>query len=734
MEFTGIVQSIIYRNPDNGYTVLNVQSDKGEQLTAVGALMLVGEGEQVLLKGDIKSHPRFGRQLAVTSYERIAPRTASAVIAYLGSGVVKGVGPALAKTIVDQFGLDTLRIMEEEPDRLCEVRGIGHKKSAMICESFRENYKMREILMALEPYGVTVNQAYRLYKTYGDLCLAKVQENPYRMIEDVEGIGFLTADKIAQNVAGFEFDSRSRLEAGLRFALTDAMQEYGHTYLPREKLLIKAQGLLGVGEEALQEAIDNMADDGRLLIQYPDGDTDCVFLPYLARMEDSIAAHLFALREAPSTQELWDLGKYEKELGLTLSDEQRSAVKAALNAGLIVITGGPGTGKTTIIRVIVRALFERQLSVGLAAPTGRAAKRMTEATGFDAATIHRLLEYNPSEGFVRNRDKQLDFDAIVIDEMSMVDAPLMYALLQAVPQGTRLILVGDRDQLPPVGCGDVLKDVIESGAVQVIRLTEIFRQAQQSAIVMNAHRINNGQMPDLSPTHNDFVFEELLSPDAVLNRILSLFAREKSALGSSEPLMDVQVLTPMKKGTLGVYNLNMNLQATLNPPSPLKEEHSFGSTTFREGDKIMQIKNDYKVEWTKQQQDGTLQDGTGAFNGDLGTLYRVNERERTLTVLFDDNRMANYDFAQADELDLAYCISIHKSQGSEFRTVLLPLAGGPPMLLTRNLLYTAVTRARELVFCVGRRETIAQMVHTCMTRRRYTSLAQRLKARLTETE
>ncbi len=622
--------------------------------------------------------------------------------------------------------MDTLRVMEKEPERLLEISGIGRKKLEMITQSFNENRSMRDILMALAPYGITVNQAYRMYKTYGDLALAKVQENPYQLIDDIDGIGFMTADAIAQRVAGFETNSAARLFAGIKYALQDARTEYGHTYLPYEKLVLKASGLLNADAELMTDAVDAMIAEGALVEQLV-GEQKGIFLPYIARMESAIAQKLIQLSEPPVINPFWDVPQYERELGLTLSESQRAAVTKALDAGVMIITGGPGTGKTTIIRCITHAFSGMGMTFALAAPTGRAAKRMTEATGADARTIHRLLEYNPQEGFVRNKDNPLVYDLVIVDEMSMVDVPLMNALLNALPRGTRLLLVGDADQLPPVGCGDVLRDCLTSGRLPVIRLTEIFRQAARSRIITNAHRINQGQMPILSEEESDFIFEQILPPERILTRVRDLCQRAFGQLNTSEPLMDVQVLAPMKKGILGVENLNRVLQAALNPPDDQKPEHLFGETLFRQGDKIMQIKNDYKVSWCRQDAAGAMQEGTGVFNGDLGTLYRLDTLNRSMHVLFDDGRLAEYSFTQSDELDLAYCISIHKSQGSEFPTVLLPLAGGPAMLLNRNLLYTAVTRAKGLVYCLGHRDTVERMVRTVQSRRRYTSLSVRLQ-------
>ena len=727
MEITGVVDRIIYRNADNGYTVLSLRTESAEGfMTLCGTLPLASVGEQLRAEGAIKYHQKYGQQFVVTFAETLAPSTQLAIETYLAGGTIKGIGPAMARLIVDRFGMDTLQIMEKEPERLLEISGIGRKKLEMITQSFNENRSMRDILMALAPYGITVNQAYRMYKSYGDLALAKVQENPYQLIDDIDGIGFMTADAIAQRVAGFETNSAARLFAGIKYALQDARTEYGHTYLPFDKLVIKASGLLGTEDELLTDAVDAMIAEGSLVEQFV-GEQRGIFLPFVARMESAIAQKLLQLSEPPVANPFWNVSQYERELGLTLSESQRIAVSSALDAGVMIITGGPGTGKTTIIRCITHAFSGMGMTYALAAPTGRAAKRMTEATGADAKTIHRLLEYNPQEGFVRNKDNPLVYDLIIVDEMSMVDVPLMYALLNALPRGTRLLMVGDADQLPPVGCGDVLRDCMDSGRLPVIRLTEIFRQAAQSRIITNAHRINQGQMPILSQEESDFIFEEILPPEKILARVTELCQRECGRLGTSEPLMDVQVLAPMKKGMLGVENLNRVLQAALNPAAVGKPEHPFGETLFRQGDKVMQIKNDYKLPWYRQDPTGAMQEGSGVFNGDLGTLYHLDTVNRTMHILFDDGRLAEYSFTQSDELDLAYCISIHKSQGSEFPTVLLPLAGGPAMLLNRNLLYTAVTRAKGLVYCLGHRDTVARMVRTVQSRRRYTSLAVRLQ-------
>ena len=724
MELTGTIENIIYRNADNGYTVLELFSDEGEHITAVGSLALCNRGERVTLTGQYASHPKYGRQFKAASAKTLAPSTLSAIESYLGSGLIRGVGASTAHAIVQSFGMNTLDILDNAPERLLEISGIGKKRAAMIAASYQENMQMRDIMLALEPYGVTVTQALKLYRIYGGLCLARIEENPYQMIADVEGIGFVIADRIAQNVPGFSYDSASRLSAGILYALNLARMEYGHTYVPRASLISYAVKLLGVDEEAVSDTLDALIGKGELVYQMV-GDDDGIFLPWVQRMEQSVAEKLIQLTEKPIANPFLNLALTQNH-SIQLAPQQYEAVEAALNEGLLVITGGPGTGKTTIIRCITEILSDMQMDFALAAPTGRAAKRMTEATGYEAKTIHRLLEYIPGEGFTRNDENPLFYDIVIIDEASMVDIPLMSALLKAIVPGTRLILVGDSDQLPPVGCGDALRDIIKSDVVRVVRLTEIFRQAQESYIVQNAHLVNHGEMPRLDLADSDFRFEELASQDAVLARLIALCTHPAPVLHTNEPLLDIQVLAPMKKGTLGVYNINRALQAALNPPAPGKREQAFGDTVFREGDKIMQMQNDYKVEWTRRGQSGEVVEGTGAFNGDLGTVYRIDPAARRLSVLFDDDRLANYDFSQVDTLSLAYCISIHKSQGSEFPIVLLPLAGGTPLLLTRNLLYTAITRAKSQVCCIGRRETIRAMVDKNRSTRRYTSLAQRL--------
>ena len=727
MQITGTIQTIIYRNADNGWTVLELTAENGERLSAVGTLPLCAVGERVELEGAFVTHPRYGRQFKASSAKTLAPATLAAIEGYLGSGVIKGVGAATAHAIVAHFGMDTLSVLDEQPERLTEIPGIGKKRGVLIAASYRDNRQMRDVMLALEPYGVTVNQAWKLYRIYGEGCIARIEENPYQIIADVDGIGFVTADRIAQNVSGFSFDSPARLRAGLLYELAQGCGEYGHTYLPRASLLDYAQRLLGVGQEALADALDDMIGAREVVYQMV-GDVDGVFQPRLCAMENEIAARLIKLAALPEVNPFLEAAAAAPRGSIRLAPQQAEAVRLAMTQGVLVVTGGPGTGKTTIIRCITEILTDMQMEFALTAPTGRAAKRMSEATGCEARTLHRLLEYVPGEGFKRNADDPLLYDMIIVDEASMVDVPLLHALLAAIPAGTRLIMVGDSDQLPSVGPGDALRDIIASGVVRVVRLTEIFRQAQQSLIVTNAHRINAGRMPLLdNGAQSDFRFEEYQSQEQALERVLGLCAHPDASLPVGEPLMDIQVLAPMKKGPLGVYNLNARLQAALNPPSPDKAEHAFGERILRVGDKVMQVQNNYKVEWTRRGPNGASIEGAGAFNGDLGTVYRIDNGARRFSILFDDDRLAHYEFTQSDEIELAYCISIHKSQGSEFPVVILPLCGGPPVLLTRNLLYTALTRARRQVVCLGRRETVAAMVQNNRDMRRYTALAVRLR-------
>ena len=725
MELTGTVKAIIYRSEDTGFTVLELTNEAGEDMTAIGEMPLAGVGERVELTGQWTEHKTYGHQFRAETCKTLAPATLTALKNYLASGLIKGVGESTAQAIVQTFGMETLDVLEKEPARLAEVPGIGQIRAQTIGASYGAQLGLRDIMLGLQKYGVTIGQAMKLYKIYGELCLAKIEENPYRLIDDVEGIGFKTADAIARN-GGVEPDAPYRLRAGLKYTLQWARQE-GHTYLPREKLVEVAAGLLQAEIAPVERTLTELLLEGQLIQEQLPGE-DGIFLPGMFRTEQDCALRLLRLQgqsalDNPFFRPKAQIARLEQQLDITLAPAQRQAVELALKAGALVITGGPGTGKTTILRFVITLLEEMGTEYALCAPTGRAAKRMGEATGRDASTIHRLLEYSYGEGgFGRNAENTLLADVVVVDEMSMVDVPLMAALLRALAPGTRLIMVGDSDQLPSVGPGNVLRDMVDSGQIPVVRLTEIFRQSGRSAIVTNAHRINEGQMPILEGLE-DFGFEPMEEQEAVIRRLIALNSGKAAKLGAQEPLQDIQVLAPMKKGPLGVYNLNKRLQEALNPPAHKKKERKYGDVVFREGDKVMQIKNDYRLAWTRSLPHQPPEMGEGVYNGDLGTIMSIDLYEQTLEVLFDDGRSAVYSFSMLEELELAYCISIHKSQGSEFPIVLLPLLGGPPMLLNRNLLYTAVTRARHMVCILGRQSCIQQMVRNNQVKRRYSGLA-----------
>lgn len=725
MELTGTVKAIIYRSEDTGFTVLELTNEAGEDMTAIGEMPLAGVGERVELTGQWTEHKTYGRQFRAETCKTLAPATLTALKNYLASGLIKGVGESTAQAIVQTFGMETLDVLEKEPARLAEVPGIGQIRAQTIGASYGAQLGLRDIMLGLQKYGVTIGQAMKLYKIYGELCLAKIEENPYRLIDDVEGIGFKTADAIARN-GGVEPDAPYRLRAGLKYTLQWARQE-GHTYLPREKLVEVAAGLLQADIAPVERTLTELLLEGQLIQEQLPGE-DGIFLPGMFRTEQDCALRLLRLQgqsalDNPFFRPKAQIARLEQQLDITLAPAQRQAVELALKAGALVITGGPGTGKTTILRFVITLLEEMGTEYALCAPTGRAAKRMGEATGRDASTIHRLLEYSYGEGgFGRNAENTLLADVVVVDEMSMVDVPLMAALLRALAPGTRLIMVGDSDQLPSVGPGNVLRDMVDSGQIPVVRLTEIFRQSGRSAIVTNAHRINEGQMPILEGLE-DFGFEPMEEQEAVIRRLIALNSGKAAKLGAQEPLQDIQVLAPMKKGPLGVYQLNKRLQEALNPPAHKKKERKYGDVVFREGDKVMQIKNDYRLAWTRSLPHQPPEMGEGVYNGDLGTIMSIDLYDQTLEVLFDDGRSAVYSFSMLEELELAYCISIHKSQGSEFPIVLLPLLGGPPMLLNRNLLYTAVTRARHMVCILGRQSCVQQMVRNNQVKRRYSGLA-----------
>ncbi len=729
----GYVEHIVFRNADNGYTVFQLIAD-GEEMTCVGSFPMISEGELIEVSGTMKTHPLYGGQLQVDRYELLAPEDEAAMERYLGSGAIKGIGVALAARIVRRFHGDTFRIIEEEPERLAEVKGISERKAREISEQMEEKKELRQTMMFLAQYGVSASLSVKLYRQYGAKTVQTVRENPYRLADDIDGVGFRTADELAARI-GIHTNSDYRIRSGLLYVLQQAAGE-GHTCLPREQLLRRAAELLGVEEEDLTTQMMNLGIEGKLVIKEQDAQT-LVFYSQYYYMELNVAKMLHDLNlkcEMEETQILDKLRIVEQGEEIELDEMQRRAVVESVKNGLLIITGGPGTGKTTTINTIIRYFELEEMSILLAAPTGRAAKRMTEATGYEAVTIHRLLELSgePSQErgaarFERNEENPLEADVIIIDEMSMVDIFLMQALLKAICPGTRLILVGDIDQLPSVGPGCVLKDMIRGEACPVVMLQKIFRQAGRSDIIVNAHKINRGEQVVPDNRSRDFFFLERQDPNVILRVVLALVQDKLPPYVKAKPF-DIQVLTPMRKGTLGVESLNGMLQKYLNPASPDKAEHESVHGLLREGDKVMQIKNNYQVEWEARNRYGIAIDkGTGIFNGDMGVITRIDSLAETVEVLFDEYRTVSYRFDDLGELELAYAVTIHKSQGSEYPAVVIPLLTGPRMLMNRNLLYTAVTRARSCVTLVGSRETFAMMIENTNEQTRYSGLEARIR-------
>lgn len=725
----GYVDHIIYRNADNGYTVLVMICDE-EEVTCVGTFSDIAEGENIEAHGSYTDHPTYGRQFAVKSFEEKAPKDEMAIERYLGSGAIKGVGIALAARIVRRFKSDTFRIIEEEPERLAEVKGISERKAMEIADQVNAKRDLRQAMIFLQQYGISTTLAVKIYNTYGQEIYGILKENPYRMADDVEGVGFRTADEIASRV-GIRTDSDFRIRSGIQYALLQASNE-GHTYLPMPELTQRASNLLQIEPEYIEKHYMNLAMDRKIIMRQVD-DTTQIYASSFFYMEANTATMLKQLNasfDVPDIEIEERLRQIEKQTKMDLDEHQVEAVKEAVRNGLLVITGGPGTGKTTTINTIIRYFELEGMDIFLAAPTGRAAKRMSETTGFEARTIHRMLELNGgmegNAGFERNEQNPLETDVIIIDEMSMVDISLMYSLLKAIAAGTRLILVGDVNQLPSVGPGSVLKDIIDSNEFHTVKLTKIFRQASTSDIIVNAHKINRGEPVSLDNKSMDFFFLKRYEADKIINVTLQLIKQKlPKFVGASE--YDIQVLTPMRKGLLGVERLNGILQMYLNPADQRKREKEHGSTIFREGDKVMQTKNNYQLEWEIRSKYGLCIDkGTGIFNGDMGIIEEINDFAETMTVSFDEGRMVEYPYKLLDELELAYAVTIHKSQGSEYPAVVIPLLSGPRMLMNRNLLYTAVTRAKKCVTIVGNDTTFNQMIENNSQLKRYSGLRDRL--------
>ena len=738
---TGYIDHIIFRNEDNGYTVLVLKGTEGddEELTCVGTFPVISQGATIEASGNFINHHIYGKQFQITSFTEKMPEDAMAMERYLGSGAIKGIGAALAARIVRRFGADTLRIVEEEPERLAEIKGISEKKAREIAAQMEEKADMRKAMMFLQKYGISLNLGAKIYQKYGDSVYSVLQENPYRLADDISGVGFKIADEIAGRI-GIHTDSDYRIKSGMMYTLLQATGE-GHVYLPKEELFQRSSELLGVDVSYMEKHLMDLSME-RKVIQKEEGETVLVYPSRFYYLELNTARMLSELNiDCPEDEAFVQrrIAQIEKETGTTLDEMQKKAVTEAAGHGLFILTGGPGTGKTTTINAIIRFFEGEGSELRLAAPTGRAAKRMTEATGYEAQTIHRLLELNgmPEEErqgqavhFERNAENPLEADVIIIDEMSMVDIQLMHSLLLAVTAGTRLILVGDENQLPSVGPGNVLRDIIRSGEFPVVELKKIFRQASESDIVVNAHKINRGEQVTLSNKSSDFFFLKRQDADIIIRVVIALIQEKLPRYVEAKPF-DIQVLTPMRKGLLGVERLNQILQRYLNPPEPSKKEKEYGQGLFREGDKVMQIRNKCQLEWEiRGRYEIPVDKGVGVFNGDTGILKTINEFSETAEVEFEDGRCAEYSFKQLEELELAYAVTIHKSQGSEYPAVVIPLLSGPRMLLNRNLLYTAVTRARRCVTIVGSEETFREMIKNEKQQRRYSSLDIRLKEEL----
>lgn len=727
---SGYVEHIIYQNPENGYTVMELMGDEAG-ITCVGSCRGLSEGETIEATGEYAEHPMYGRQFKIIAYQTVAPRDRVSMERYLGSGAIKGIGAALAARIVKKFGDDTFRIIEEEPERLAEVKGISQNKAREIASQMEEKRDLRDALIYLQQFGISNTLALRIYDNYGMALYSIIKENPYRLAEDIHGIGFKIADEIAARI-GIHTDSDYRIRSGVIYTLQQAVGE-GHCYLPMALLLERASTLLGVAQEYIRPQLDNLVMDKKLVIK-----SELVYAAsyYYAELN---CAHMLRQLDIPMRQEEQHIQRTLEaitgEIGIALDELQYRAVLGAIQNGLFILSGGPGTGKTTTINTIIR-FFEREgYDIFLAAPTGRAAKRMTEATGFEARTIHRMLELNGAVSdedkrrirFEKNEENPLEADVIIIDEMSMVDLPLFQSLLKAIMPGTRLILVGDVDQLPSVGPGQVLRDIMQAQAFPMVVLQKIFRQAGESDIVVNAHHINHGEQIALDNKSRDFFLLERSDVNVIYKHMIQLIREKLPPYVHATPY-DIQVLTPMRKGSLGVETLNGILQQYLNPPDAGKREHASGETIYREGDKVMQVRNNYQLEWEIVSRYGIPVDkGMGVFNGDMGRILEIRESSSELVVEFDEGRRVTYPFSLLEELELSYAITIHKSQGSEYPAVILPLLTGPRMLFNRNLLYTGVTRAKSCVTILGSSQTVRGMIDNVSENRRYTSLDQRIR-------
>ncbi|MDK0863804.1 ATP-dependent RecD-like DNA helicase [Clostridium perfringens] len=728
----GIVESIVFKSSDTGYTVIKFRENNIIH-TAVGVLPHVKEGQNLKITGSWVNHSQFGKQFKVEECEEILPTSKDGIEKYLSSGIIQGIGPVTAKKIVNKFGEDTLNILDNNIERLKEIEGIGKKKLETIIDSYREQRELKNITIFLQTHGLSVNQCLKIYKKYGASSVDTVKNNPYILCDEISGIGFKTSDKIARSL-GIEVDSPFRIQSGIRYVINEFCSN-GHTFMPKDELIKEASNVLTVSGDIIEENIKNAALDRKIKLEKVN-DKEGVFTIPNYYCELGITNRILTLAISNFQDISVDVDhlilQFEKKNNITFAESQKDAIISAFQNGIEIITGGPGTGKTTIIKCIIEIFETCGLKVLLGAPTGRAAKRMSESTGKEATTIHRMLDMGVFEKeesvFVTNAEEHsLEADVVIIDEASMIDITLMNALLKSIKVGTRLIIVGDVDQLPSVGAGNVLNDFIESGFTKVVRLKEIFRQGKESMIVVNAHKINKGEMPKLNEKGTDFFFIRNDIQEGILNTIIDLINTRLPKFNSNwDKLKSIQVLVPMKKGVLGVTNLNEKIQNVLNPKAPYKKEKEFRSMIFREGDKVMQIKNNYSLKWTRIAGKGE-HEGLGVFNGDMGFIENIDLEGKKLSIIFDDERKVIYDFMYLDELDLAYAITIHKSQGSEFPVVIIPAYMGAPLLMNRNLLYTGITRAKEMVVVVGIPKALKYMVDNTRSMERYSSLNWRIK-------
>ena len=724
----GMVSDIVFKNEENGYTIAYL-ANENDEITIVGCMPTLSVGESIEVEGKWVNHKTYGSQFEVNSFMPITPSSLEGIYVYLSSGMIHGIGEKMAKRIVDKFGVDTLDIIQNTPERLTEVEGIGMKKVKQIQESYEENRELRNIIIQLSPYGITPNYCLRIYKKYKEKAIDIINKNPYRLAEDVRGIGFKIADEIASKI-GIDKYSPERIMQGIIYTLNQSLAS-GHTYLPKQILIEQSVKILGVEPKFVENGIMDLAYNQKVHLENKDGQI-LVYLMMYYICENGVCKEIIKL----SQHDIKDLHInideeikiVEKEGNISLAKNQIEAVKEAINNGVTIITGGPGTGKTTTINTIIKIFENNDQKVVLCAPTGRAAKRMSETSNKEAKTIHRLLEMgfgSDSEELVFFKDEEdpIDADVIILDEASMVDIILMYNLLKAVKLGTRVLLVGDSDQLPSVGAGNVLKDIIDSKVIKTVRLNEIFRQARESMIVVNAHKINNGEPLFLNVKNKDFFFLRKNTNEEILNEIVGLVSERLPNFYKFDKLKDIQVLTSMRKGDLGVNNLNIELQKYLNPPNKYKQEEEFAKRIFRVGDKVMQIRNNYTRKWETEDKS---ESGEGIYNGDIGYIFHIDKDKKTVYVLFDKVKLSAYKYDELDELDHSFCTTIHKSQGSEFPVVVIPIVWAPPMLLSRNLLYTAVTRAKKLVVLVGDVRYLEQMIKNNRINDRYSNLSYKL--------